>query len=265
MYKKILLITTLFFIMPFCASANECTSKIEQGTNNNAQIETKYIKTINLYDESENLIDTASYTISAEEYNLELTTNKEFAFLNRTVQQCDVGHECKYETEYKQLTLYIDTSAIIVLNHWKKIPKIKHYDTIGFVYVDKKPSFISDESFEVLQCYDGEVIRYDHESQNRKSSTIGESLVTNIVNDVESSLDIQLYIFTSSMPLGMVINASYQHAVTTNLSADQAKSYRLGTSANNNETVLGGTFVYSNTLISKYDQTQGVTLTYSPF
>ena len=225
---------------------------------------TGYFKTISAYDQDDNLVDTVTIEITKDQYDNEVTLPGEYGIMRGIGWSCTNGlFTCTYNTDYKSTTLSTNGRYINVKTTWKQIPKIKHLDTIGFVIASSDgPIAYNPSSFEVTQKYDGNTITYDENSGNRVRKGNGDGLVTNIVNTVSKSLEVELEVEIYNLPLSNTkINAAYEHAVTTTLTADQAKNFTYGDSTSDSgKTVLGGTFIYPNDVISKYDQTQGVQL-----
>ena len=259
--KKIWFILLSLFVFPIVTFAQE---NIGEDDSLAFLSTTGYFKTISVYDQNDILVDTATIKITENQYENEVILPSEYGIMRSIGESCINGiFTCTYNTEYKATTLSTNGRHINVKTTWKQIPKIKHLDTIGFVIVSSDgPITYNPSSFTVTQKYDGNIITYDGNSGNRVRKENGDGLVTNIVNTVSSSLEVELDVIIYNLPLNnTVINAAYEHAVTTTLTATEAKNFTYGNYTNDSgKSVLGGTFIYPNNVISKYDQTQGVQL-----
>ncbi len=238
------------------------------------QTVTKYIKTVALYDKDDNFVTSQDFEISKREYDAETPVMGEYAYVNSIGKTCASvgGYMCTWSTEYKTLTLSMDIAGgsdgviIEIENLWKKLPKIKHYDVIGFTIA--KGSGIESilPSLKAVQYFDNDTINYNQFSENRVHKSNGEAMIMDIV-DSTSNYSRQTYsIRMIGVKPGTIINASYQHAITEDLTKSEAKGFSFGTStSDSNKIVLGGTYVYPRTLAEKYDQTKGVSLTWQPY
>ncbi len=181
------------------------------------------------------------------------------------------GSNCQsYTTEYKKLSLTVSYGASVnvtvidIVNEWVKIPKIKKFDVIGFKIVqgDAHLRINTSNTYISKQEYDGNTINYSFDTKgNTVKETNGVGQVMNIVDSTSSSLKNTMKIYLNGSPNNTVINASYQHASTTNITMDDAKDFTFG-NAESNYTILGDTFKYSNSIAAKYDQTQGVSVSF---
>lgn len=181
------------------------------------------------------------------------------------------GSNCQsYTTEYKKISLTVrygasvSVTVIDIQNEWLKIPKIKKFDIIGFKVAQgtEHLRINSSNTYISKQIYDGNTIDYDFDtSVNTVETSNGVGQVMNIVDSTSTSLKNTMVIYLLGSPLNTTINASYQHASTTNITMSDAKNVTFG-SSQSGYTILGGTFKYSNSIASKYDQTQGVSVSF---
>lgn len=224
----------------------------------------KLIKTTYAFDENGNIVKTYIEEIS----RLEPINGSSYI---SPMFYSNCGSNCQsYTTEYKKLTLTVSYGAsmsvtvIDIKNEWTKIPKIKKFDIIGFKIVegDTHLRINTSNTYISKQEYDGNTIEYSFDTNgNTIKETNGVGQVMNIVDSTTTSLKNTMKIYLNGSPQNTTINASYQHASTTNITMDNAKDVSFGASENG-YTILGGTFKYKNSIASKYDQTQGVSISF---
>ena len=249
MKKRLIIIVLLMtaLVFPKVVLAEESLKE----NNNDDQYEvtaSKMIKTITIYDENE------------------IPVSGEYMFLATTkAANTDV-----WETTYKILTLNIrlkgsgsNVKKVTVTNEWKTIPKIKQLDVIGVHLASGGPEVIQSNTFVAKQIADGEVLTYSSGSQNRVSKSGGEAVVMNIVDSTSKSLMNTLE-FIMIGDNDIVLNASYQHNTSNDLTYAQAKNFTFGKSTSDSDKIcLGGVFIYPRTIGQyKYDQTQGVSVAF---
>jgi hypothetical protein len=198
--------------------------------------------------------------------------------LNSLQTKSSCGTNCVYyETTYKKLTLTINYGASVsvtkidVKNEWKIIPAVKTFDIIGFKITSSNASywlFNTGSTYVAKQIYYGNTINYSYDtsaSGNTVRNFNGVGQVMDIVNTTSSSLKNTMTMYLWGSPDGLSINASYQHATNTSITKTKAKSVSFGGGASG-YTILGGTFKYTNTIASYYDNMLGVSLSFtSPF
>ena len=94
----------------------------------------KYFKNIYVKNKDGEIVDSFMTELTKEEYNSdEILTPSELFQVNSSW----IGDEKTIETEYKKLKLSVSRRQanglyIDITNTWKKIPKVKSYDIIGF-------------------------------------------------------------------------------------------------------------------------------------
>ena len=267
--KKLIIIVLLMTTMLFPTVVLAEENLKEDITDNQYEVTaSKRIKTITIYDENENAIASRDFEVSGYEYENEIPVPGEYMFLATTkAANTDV-----WETTYKILTLQIlqwrggsNAKKIVVNNHWKTIPKVKELDIIGVHFVSGGRNLIQNDTFVAKQIADGEVLTYTSGSDNRVSQSNGQAVVMNIVNSTSKSLDNTLE-FVMGGDNDIVVNASYQHNTSNDVTYAQAKNFTFGSSTNDsNKICLGGVFIYPRSIGQyKYDQTQGVSVAYNP-
>lgn len=231
--------------------------------------ETKYIRTVYTIDKMNNVIATKDFELTENEYLNDISTKEEIQYYN--MQSRALAHDT-HETAAKKLTLEVNQTSVSIGGlevdvscTWKRVPNVKHYDTIGFTTIGSTISFMPGwkDEFYVKQYYDNDVITYDINSQNLIREDNGLALVTNIVNSTSKSLKVEMHAKVYAHDItNLKINASYQHSVDTSLTWEKAKNITLGNSAPSGYKVLGGTFVVPNGIYNYYDQMAGVSVTY---
>lgn len=237
---------------------------------------TKYYKTTYGKNANNDVIFENTEEVKKLEYDTS-ENNKKYYFPTNSIR-ISCGLNCvSYETTYKKLTLkveqggWIAVTKIIVTNEWKQIPSIKKFDIIGFKIIASDYTYIQlnvGGIYSAQQIYDGNVINYEFNTSSdgntvRYANGVGQ--VMNIVDSVSSSLSNNMTLYLMNAPTGLVVNASYQHAKTNNITKSEAKSATFG-DPGSGYTILGGTFKYTNAIANKYDKMQGVSLTYqNPF
>lgn len=254
--KKIVIILIIMFSFPLIVFADELS-----GVENS-----KIFKTITIYDDDKNPIDSMSFEVTEDQYLTEERFPQEYLFLNRSR-----ANTSTHETTYKRLTLKvqpsgvsINTKTVTITNEWLKIPAVKSNDILGMVIKSGSTQAILNSSFKAKQEYNGNSsYSYDGNSTNRVKSSKGTAIVMNIVDETSTSLKNTLTFSMSGDNTNLVINASYQHA-TEDISNSDAMNVSLGTSASSGYQLLGNTFIYKNAIANKYDKMQGVSVAYNP-
>lgn len=213
--------------------------------------DTMYIKTTTYYSGSKGNVVSREEIISEEEYN-----NASTYGVVGNCQNGGIANDC-WETSAKKLSLFVYINNlpyvnIHVLNQWKTIPAIKSYDTIGLLY----RCFTAETAYG-FQKYNTssntsiQTINYSYEGTNMKVEDGGISISQNIVDDVYSHLENQLWVegYLDSNWYGQFA-ASYQHA-TTNITLATSKNFSFSISG------MGNVFLW-NESYSNWDNMQGV-------
>ncbi len=221
---------------------------------------TKYYNTVTAYDKNKQPLYTKDYEVSKAEYESDNWQE------NIALPQ-SFGEENTYETNGKKITLRVmpgggaSAKLLSIDVEWKMVPSVKLYDLIGFyAQMDGNISFMPNSSM-AYQRYDGITYTYYNDSGNKIKKTNGMAFIMNIIDDTRESLSIHME--TAFISQGNVeIWATYQHAVSTSITENEARSLTFGRTAKSGYQVLGGAFVYRDSVANKYDKMGGVHVFY---
>ena len=230
----------------------------------------KYYETTNFMDINGNVVISTTNEISEFIYN-----NVDPSIIgNNYDMNASCGTNCvSHETTYKKVSLFVDygvsvsSTKIEVRNEWKIIPSVKRFDIIGFKIVSSQNDYISFMTtlYQAKQIWDGNTINYSYDTSSTGNTVVqngvGVGQVMNIVNDTSNSLINTMTLYLIGSPVGLVINASYQHATSNSITKNDAKNVSFNGPASG-YTILGGTFRYNNTIANYYDGMQGVSVSF---
>lgn len=230
----------------------------------------KYFKNIYVKNKDGEIIDSFMTELTKEEYNSDekLTPSELFQ-----VNSSWIGDEKTIETEYKKLKLSVSRRQanglyIDITNTWKKIPKVKSYDIIGFRISNYSAITFQKNSYSASQVYDGVVANYNYNtSGNTVQKSNGLAQIMNIVNKTSSSLKntMSIIIFgNSTLQTGFKVYASYQHATTYDNTFDQVKNVTFSSSSSSNYVILGDVFKYKQSVGKNFDAMAGVEVQVTP-
>ena len=160
------------------------------------------------------------------------------------------------ETDYKSIS-FICTKTdngikFHILNEWKSMPKYKSFDLIGMNWSNN----VTISSYIGYQYTNGNsgTITYGVGNGNYKIGTNAIGLSQNLV-DSATEIENELFVWINCSS-GGTVNASYQHA-KTNVTLATSKKYNFSSSG------MGGVFGFYDGVGSYYDNTPGLSLSYT--
>lgn len=230
---------------------------IKNETDFDVSTETTYIKTTDTYNILGEYTGSISQEVS-ENYALNYNPNDEIMPMSWTAE---------HQTSMKRLELRVVTGNSIsykiatITNTWLSIPKVKKFDVIALrpgsnsMTINVVKGLITG-----YQKADNTTINYDGDSDNTKISSSftghgGIGISMNILDAVQSSLEnsMTVYFLTGSNPFDLY--GTYQHAAQSTTLAE-SQDYTFDASG------YGGVLNFSNSVKNKYDQMQGVHVSY---
>ncbi len=220
--------------------------------------DTMYIKTTTYYSGSKGNVVSREEIISEEEYN-----NASTYGVVGNCQNGGIANDC-WETSAKKLSLFVYINNlpyvnIRVLNQWKTIPVIRSYDTIGLLFNLFTPqTAYGYQNYNTSSNASKQIINYSYGGTNMKIESNGISISQNIVDNVYTYLENELWVEgqLDSNWYGQFA-ASYQHA-TENITLETSKNFIF------HEYGMGGVFLW-NQPHSNWDNMQGVCSNNSPY
>lgn len=233
---------------------------IKNETDFDVSTETTYIKTTDTYNILGEYTGSVSQEVS-ENYALNYDPSKEIM---------PMSWNASHQTSMKRLELRVVTGNSIsykiatITNTWLSIPKVKKFDVIALrpgsnsMTINVVKGLITG-----YQKADNTMINYDVDSENTKISSSftghgGIGISMNILDAVQNSLEnsMTVYFLTGSNPFELY--GTYQHAAqSTTLKESQDYTF--------DSTGYGGVLKFSNSVKNKYDQMQGVYVSYESF
>lgn len=234
---------------------------IKNETDFDVSTKTTYIKTTDSYNILGEYTGSFSQAVS-ENYALNYDPSKEIM---------PMSWKDSHETSMKKLELKVVTGNSIsykiatITNTWLSIPKVKKFDVIALRPGSKSMTItIVKGLITGYQKADNTMINYDGDSENTKISSSftngrgGIGISMNILDAVQNSLEnsMTVYFLTGANPFELY--GTYQHAAQSTTLAE-SQDYTFDASG------YGGVLKFSNSVKGKYDQMQGVHVSYESF
>lgn len=243
-----------YYSEPYIAAMSE-----EQFLRETASPQTK-VDEKTIYVETKSFINTRGEIVSTEE---NLITEEEYNSINPNART-SCGNLC-WETTYKKLQVTTSSLAnggfkLITETRWKKMPKVKSYDVIGFRWENKSASFTltdyyGNQSYIADEYYTN--INYPNGVTNANEASNGVGISMNLADEADSDYVLSLVAFGVIQPLGQVsFYHTYQHA-QSNISLTNSQKYSFGA------TGLGGVLKFSGSIGNTYDKMQGISYTHN--
>ena len=219
--------------------------------------ETKYIRTDEVYDNMGNLLESVETEVSEEDA------------LNYDEQEqiTPYAWNVTYQTTMKRLYMQVvsssaSTKIVTITNTWLSLPKVRSFDVIALrPEANSMTINVNSNTISGYQNWDGNVINYNGSSSNTKKSSSftgngGIGISMNIVDNVSSSLETSMTVYFLCGNSTFSIAGTYQHA-TSDVTLAQSQNYSFSSSGN------GNVLSFASSVASKYDDMQGVKLTYN--
>ena len=219
--------------------------------------ETKYIRTDEVYDNMGNLLELVETEVSEEDA------------LNYDEQEqiTPYAWNVTYQTTMKRLYMQVvsssaSTKIVTITNTWLSLPKVRSFDVIALrPEANSMTINVNSNTISGYQNWDGNVINYNGISSNTKKSSSftgngGIGISMNIVDNVSSSLETSMTVYFLCGNSTFSIAGTYQHA-TSDVTLAQSQNYSFSLSG------YGNVLSFASSVASKYDDMQGVKLTYN--
>lgn len=228
---------------------------VKNETDLNMETETKYIRTDEFFDLDGNLIESFETEVTEEE-----ALNYEE---DSTTYAWNVTHTTSMKRLYMQVVSgSASTKIVTITNTWLSLPQVRSFDVIALrpgtnsMTINVNSSMISG-----YQRWDGNTINYNSSSSNTKISSSftgngGIGISMNIVDAVSSSLECSMTVYFLCGASNFKIYGTYQHA-TSDVSLSQSQDYTF------NQSGMGQVLKFASSVASKYDNMQGVYLSYN--
>ena len=267
------IIMFLILLCPFVIKAEEQNYEIAP---NYFVSNSKIIRTVSLLDEEGNVLSTSDFELTEEQFESNYVSPQEYMFKRNLSTTYSTNPSTSYSTDTKRLTMtvtYIPNGSyrkrIDIECEWLKMPNVRLYDVIGWTVTNTESNVRYNYTYSVKQIYDdstgaAQEIEYIYNSGNRVTADNGEALVMNVVNDAKTRLKMTYTQEIETDTIEATFKGSYQHATSTSITANEAKSLTFGTSASSGYQVIGGAFIYTTSIANKYDRMSGVTVNYNP-
>lgn len=143
---------------------------------------------------------------------------------------------------------------------WKKVPKVKSFDTIAFRWETTETLVVNSyESFgNQVYCIDSDncpFIEYMHDGKNTKKASNGVGISMNLADEGTSNYECYLWVTLNTSGRGTFkYYTTYQHAVS-NITLATAQNYTFGDG-------LGGVLNYPSTIQNKFDNMKGLSVSF---
>ena len=219
--------------------------------------ETKYIRTDEVYDNMGNLLE----SVETEVYEEDALNYDEQELI--TPYAWNVTYQTTMKRLYMQVVSGSDSTKIVTItNTWLSLPKVRSFDVIALRPETNSMTInVNSNTISGYQNWDGNVINYNGSSSNTKKSSSftgngGIGISMNIVDNVSSSLETSMTVIFLCGNSNFSIAGTYQHA-TSDVTLAQSQNYSFSSSG------YGNVLSFASSVASKYDDMQGVKLTYN--
>ncbi len=235
----------------------ETIDLVKDETNLKKTEKESYIRIDTYYDNDGTLVDQVETEVSeAEALN--------FGDDEITTYSWNGTHQTNMKRLHMQVIAngYASQKVVTLTNTWLSIPSTKSYDVIALRPGSNSMTVnVSTSTISGYQKWDGNYVNYDKNSDNTKISSSftgkgGIGISMNIVDSVTSSLENSMTVVFISGADPFKISGTYQHA-QSNVTLSESKNYTFSDKG------YGNVLDFASSVKSKYDQMQGIELSYS--